>query len=51
MFGAISKATNSSFQKGMTFCRIIYESMSKFVKGLNSRRGKIGPVKSHFRNV
>ena len=26
MFGAISKATHSSFQKGMTFCR------SKYVK-------------------
>ena len=25
MFGAILKATNSSFQKGMTFCRSIYE--------------------------
>ena len=24
MFGAILKATNSSFQKGMTFCRGIY---------------------------
>ena len=24
MFGAILKATNSSFQKGMTFCRRIY---------------------------
>ena len=24
MFGAILKATNSSFQKGMTFCRSIY---------------------------
>ena len=24
MFGAISKATNSSFQTGMTFCRSIY---------------------------
>ena len=24
MFGAILKATNSSFQKGMTFCRNIY---------------------------
>ena len=24
MFGAISKATNSSFQKGMTVCRSIY---------------------------
>ena len=24
MFGAILKATNSSFQKGMTFCRCIY---------------------------
>ena len=24
MFGAILKATNSSFQKGMTFCRTIY---------------------------
>ena len=23
-FGAILKATNSSFQKGMTFCRSIY---------------------------
>ena len=24
MFGAILKATDSSFQKGMTFCRSIY---------------------------
>ena len=24
MFGATLKATNSSFQKGMTFCRSIY---------------------------
>ena len=24
MFGAILKATNSSFQKGMSFCRSIY---------------------------
>ena len=24
MFGAILKATNSSFWKGMTFCRSIY---------------------------
>ena len=24
MFGAILKATNSSYQKGMTFCRSIY---------------------------
>ena len=24
MFGAILKATNSSFQKGMTFCHSIY---------------------------
>ena len=24
MFGAILKATNSSFQKGMTFCRSAY---------------------------
>ena len=24
MFGAIIKTTNSSFQKGMTFCRSIY---------------------------
>ena len=24
MFGAILKATNSSFQKGMKFCRSIY---------------------------
>ena len=24
MFGAILKATNSSFQKGMAFCRSIY---------------------------
>ena len=24
MFGAILKATNSSFQKGMTICRSIY---------------------------
>ena len=24
MFGVILKATNSSFQKGMTFCRSVY---------------------------
>ena len=24
MFGAVLKATNSSFQKGMPFCRSIY---------------------------
>ena len=24
MFGAVLKTTNSSFQKGMTFCRSIY---------------------------
>ena len=30
MFGANSKATNSSFQKGMTFCRSIY--MKKVMK-------------------
>ena len=24
MFGAILKATNSSFQKGMTFCRSVF---------------------------
>ena len=24
MFGAILKATDSSFQKGMTFCRSVY---------------------------
>ena len=30
MFNAISKATNSSFQKGMTFCRSIY--MMKVMK-------------------
>ena len=24
MFGAMLKATNSSFQKGMTFCRSLY---------------------------
>ena len=30
MFGAILKVTNSSFQKGMTFCRSIY--VKKFMK-------------------
>ena len=29
MFGAILKATNSSFQKGMTFCRSIYVKKDK----------------------
>ena len=32
MFGAILKATNSSFQKGMTFCRSIY--VNKVMKPL-----------------
>ena len=30
MFGAILKATNSSFQKGMTFCRSI--NVKKVIK-------------------
>ena len=30
MFGAILKATNSSFQKVMTFCRIMY--VKKIIK-------------------
>ena len=30
MFGGISKATNNSFQKGITFCRSIY--MKKVMK-------------------
>ena len=30
MFGAILKPTNSSFQKGMTFCRSIY--VKKIIK-------------------
>ena len=30
MFGTILKATNSSFQKGMSFCHIIY--VKKVVK-------------------
>ena len=30
MFGAILKATNSSFQKGMPFCRSIY--VKKIIK-------------------
>ena len=33
MFGAILKATNSSFQKGITFCRSIY--VKKFIKLLS----------------
>ena len=33
MVGAILKATNSSFQKGMTFCRSIY--MKKVMKLLS----------------
>ena len=33
MFGAILKATNSSFQKGITFCRSIY--VKKFMKLLS----------------
>ena len=33
MFGAILKATNSSFQKGMTFCCSIY--MKKVMKLLS----------------
>ena len=33
MFGAILKATNSSFKKGITFCRSIY--VKKFMKLLS----------------
>ena len=33
MFGAILKATNSSFQKGITYCRSIY--VKKFMKLLS----------------
>ena len=32
MFGAILKATNSSFQKGISFCRIIYMYVKKVMK-------------------
>ena len=36
MFGAILKATNSSFQKGMTFYRSIYvKKVIKLGEGLN----------------
>ena len=40
MFGAILKATKSSFQKGMTFCRSIYvkKVMSYLHSYLNSPR-------------
>ena len=37
MFGAILKATNSSFQEGMTFCRSIYvKKVMKLLAYLNS---------------
>ena len=32
MSGSILKATNSSFQKGMAFCRSIYMYASKVMK-------------------
>ena len=40
MFVAILKATNSSFQKGMTFCRSIYvkKVMKLLASYLNSPR-------------
>ena len=40
MFGAILKATNSSFQKGMTFCPSIYvkKVMKLLASYLNSPR-------------
>ena len=37
MFGTILKATNSSFQKDMTFCRSIYvKKVMKLLAYLNS---------------
>ena len=44
MFGAILKATNSSFQKGMTFCRSIHvkKVMKLLAFTLNSPRNLCG---------
>ena len=42
MSGAILKATNSSFQKGMTFCRSVYvKKVMKLLAYLNSLRTNI----------
>ena len=50
MFGTILKATNSSFQKGMAFCRSIY--MKKVMKLLafifeqpSYSIGNVGPTR------
>ena len=42
MIGAILKTTNSSFQKGITFCRSIYvkKVMKLLATNLNSPRRK-----------
>ena len=56
MFGAILRATNSSFQKGMTFCRsihlkkvikllaFIFEQPSYIAFSLNIKWGRSGSV-------
>ena len=58
MFGATLKATNCSFQKGMTFCRSIY--VKKVMKllafifeqpsyyGLVNKIQRLGPFKCRF---
>ena len=55
MFGAILTTTNSSFQKGMTFCRSIYlkEVMKLLSLYLNSPRtlAKIVWVKFKLKKV
>ena len=51
MFGAILKATNSSFQKGMTFCRSIYKKkvmkLLAFIFNSPRKSSSLKTVKRH----
>ena len=52
MFGAILKAINSSFQKGMTFCRNIYVKkvmkLLAFIFEQPSYTGIVCPICRYF---
>ena len=52
MFSVILKATNSSFQKGMTFCRSIYlKKVMKLLAFIFEQPSYTGPYKPFIRRM
>ena len=49
MFGAILKVTNSSFQKGITFCRSVYvKKVMRLLAFIFEQPSYVQTVKLHF---